>query len=61
MVGEYVREQDAEPLSYLADVRVVSLVGEDAGSFKLEFEFRENPFFTNKVRVCGRARARARE
>lgn len=53
MVGEYVREQDAEALSYLTGVRVVSLTGDDAGSFRLEFEFRENPFFSNKVRPGG--------
>lgn len=42
-------ERDAEVLSYLADVRVASLTGEEAGSFKLTFSFRDNPFFTNKV------------
>lgn len=37
-------------LSYLSDVRVATLTGEDAGSFKLEFHFRLNPFFSNEVR-----------
>jgi hypothetical protein len=37
-------------LSYLSDVRASTLTGEDAGSFKLEFAFRANPFFTNEVR-----------
>jgi nucleosome assembly protein 1-like 1 len=49
LLGEYVTERDAEVLSYLADVRVSSLTGEEAGSFKLSFKFRENPFFTNTV------------
>jgi len=49
MVGEYVKEQDAKVLSYLSDVRVEHLTGEDAGSFKLVFSFSENPFFTSKV------------
>uniref|UniRef100_A0A383V5W6 Nucleosome assembly protein n=1 Tax=Tetradesmus obliquus TaxID=3088 RepID=A0A383V5W6_TETOB len=49
LLGEYVTERDAEVLSYLADVRVASLTGEEAGSFKLTFSFRDNPFFTNKV------------
>lgn len=56
MVGEYVKEQDAKVLSYLSDVRVEHLTGEDAGSFKLVFSFSENPFFTNKVSslmACG--------
>jgi hypothetical protein len=37
-------------LVHLKDIRNVSLTGDDAGSFKLEFHFAENPFFTNKVR-----------
>eukprot|EP00878_Enallax_costatus_P016212 GHUV01017005.1.p1 GENE.GHUV01017005.1~~GHUV01017005.1.p1 ORF type:complete len:194 (+),score=73.91 GHUV01017005.1:117-698(+) len=49
MLGEYVTERDAEVLSYLSDVRVTTLTGDDAGSFKLEFEFKENPYFQNKV------------
>lgn len=49
MLGEYVTERDAEVLSYLSDVRVTTLTGEDAGSFKLEFAFKDNPFFQNKV------------
>jgi len=36
-------------LSNLRDVRVVSLTGDDAGSFRLEFQFEKNPFFTNEV------------
>jgi hypothetical protein len=47
-----VTERDAEVLSYLADVRVASLTGDEAGSFRLTFSFRENPHFTNKVRGC---------
>lgn len=49
MLGEYVTERDADVLGYLTDVRVTTLTGDDAGSFKLEFAFRENPFFTNTV------------
>lgn len=49
MVGEYVTERDAEVLAYLSDVRVRTLTGEDAGSFALDFAFRQNPFFTNEV------------
>jgi hypothetical protein len=45
-----VTERDAAVLSFLADVRVASLTGDEAGSFKLTFSFRDNPFFTNKVR-----------
>jgi hypothetical protein len=37
-------------LVHLKDIRNVSLTGEDAGSFKLEFHFGDNPFFANKVR-----------
>jgi hypothetical protein len=37
-------------LAYLTDVRVASLTGEDAGSFKLSFTFAQNPFFSNTVR-----------
>lgn len=57
MLGEYVTERDAAVLSYLTDVRVSSLTGDDAGSFRLEFTFKENPFFTNKVswRCCSSA------
>jgi hypothetical protein len=42
-------------LAYLSDVRVTSLTGDDAGSFRLTFTFSENPFFSNKVwggRLC---------
>ncbi|GBF96552.1 hypothetical protein Rsub_09135 [Raphidocelis subcapitata] len=49
MVGELVTERDAEVLAYLTDVRVTSLTGEDAGSFRITFEFAENPFFSNKT------------
>ncbi|KAF8057726.1 NAP1 [Scenedesmus sp. PABB004] len=49
MLGEYVTERDAEVLRHLADVRVATLTGEHAGSFRLEFEFSQNPHFTNKV------------
>jgi hypothetical protein len=40
----------AKALAYLTDVRVESLTGEDAGSFKLVFSFAQNPFFSNAVR-----------
>jgi hypothetical protein len=50
MIGEYVTERDAEVLSHLRDVRHISLTGDDAGSFKVEFHFNKNPFFTNEVR-----------
>eukprot|EP00879_Flechtneria_rotunda_P006760 GHRR01007104.1.p1 GENE.GHRR01007104.1~~GHRR01007104.1.p1 ORF type:complete len:348 (+),score=127.01 GHRR01007104.1:91-1134(+) len=49
MVGEYVTEKDAEVLSYLTDVRVSTLTDDKPGSFRIEFRFRQNPFFTNKV------------
>lgn len=49
MIGEYVTERDADVLSNLRDVRVVSLTGDDAGSFRLEFQFEKNPFFTNEM------------
>ena len=42
-------------LVHLRDIRTVSLTGEDAGSFKLEFHFNTNPFFTNTVSCCCRA------
>jgi hypothetical protein len=50
MVGELVTERDAEVLAHLTDVRVSSLTGDDAGSFKLTFAFSANPYFSNKVR-----------
>jgi hypothetical protein len=49
MVGEFITEVDSEVLAYLTDVRSSSLTGDQAGSFKLSFHFRENPFFKNKV------------
>jgi Nucleosome assembly protein (NAP) len=47
MLSEYVTERDAEVLTHLTDVRVVSLTGEHAGSFRLDFTFSQNPFFSN--------------
>jgi hypothetical protein len=59
MIGEYVTERDAEVLSHLRDVRHISLTGDDAGSFKVEFHFDNNPFFTNEVRPSLAAAAAA--
>lgn len=45
-VAETITDRDDEALSYLVDVRMRYL---DKPGFALEFEFAENPFFTNKV------------
>ncbi|KAI8466552.1 MAG: nucleosome assembly protein-domain-containing protein [Monoraphidium minutum] len=49
MVGELITERDAEVLAHLTDVRVVSLTGEDAGSFRITFAFSDNAYFANKT------------
>jgi len=49
MVGEFITEADSGVLAYLTDVRSTSLTGDHAGSFKLSFYFRENPYFKNEV------------
>lgn len=41
------QHQRHQVLSYLTDVRCAPLTGDDAGSFRLTFAFRENPHFTN--------------
>jgi nucleosome assembly protein 1-like 1 len=41
-----IQERDQPALAYLTDVRVSK---DDAKGFQVEFEFRENPYFTNKV------------
>ena len=51
MVGEFITEADSGVLAYLKDVRSTSLTGDHAGSFKLSFYFRENPYFKNEVSI----------
>ncbi|TMW57843.1 hypothetical protein Poli38472_013317 [Pythium oligandrum] len=46
-LAEMVQERDLPALEYLVDVRSTS--HEADNGFKLEFEFTENSFFTNKV------------
>lgn len=41
-----IQDRDQPALAYLTDVRVTR---DDAKAFVVEFEFRENPYFTNKV------------
>jgi len=43
---EVITEKDESALKHLVDVRMSYI---DKPGFKLEFEFSENPFFTNKV------------
>lgn len=45
--SQFIESQDVEALKALVDVRSVMRPGNDG--FTLEFEFAENPFFTNKV------------
>ncbi|KAL1921135.1 uncharacterized protein VTP21DRAFT_10851 [Calcarisporiella thermophila] len=45
-LAELISEKDAEALKHLVDVRLSYL---DVPGFKLEFEFSENAFFTNKI------------
>ncbi|ANB13576.1 histone chaperone NAP1 [Sugiyamaella lignohabitans] len=45
-VAETITDRDEEALRYLTDIRMKYL---DQPGFALEFEFSENPFFTNKV------------
>ena len=49
MVGEYVTERDTAPLASLTDVRVETLTGDDADSFRLTFSFAPNEHFSNAV------------
>lgn len=45
-----IEEHDEPVLEYLSDVRTVDLDPDDVQKgFKVEFEFIENPFFTNKL------------
>ncbi|KAJ0394230.1 hypothetical protein P43SY_003569 [Pythium insidiosum] len=46
-LADMVQERDVPAFEYLIDVRSAS--HEEDNGFKLEFEFSENPFFTNKV------------
>ncbi|XP_055339058.1 uncharacterized protein LOC129588726 [Paramacrobiotus metropolitanus] len=48
---DLVEQHDHEVLEYLVDVRTVYT--EKPLGFKLEFEFRENPWFSNKVLTRG--------
>lgn len=45
-LSEMIHERDSEVLNYLVDVR---LRYTEKPGFALDFEFKENPFFTNKV------------
>lgn len=45
-ISEIITEKDAEALSFVTDIRMKYL---DKPGFALEFEFAENPFFTNKI------------
>lgn len=45
-ISEITTEEDAEALAHLVDIRMKYL---DQPGFGLEFEFTENPFFTNKT------------
>ncbi|KAG0739076.1 hypothetical protein G6F57_005751 [Rhizopus arrhizus] len=45
-IAKTITERDEEALRYLVDVRMAYL---DKPGFKLEFEFSENDFFTNKL------------
>lgn len=47
LTNEWIEEHDEEVLGYLQDIRVV--YEEKPLGFKLEFEFAENLYFTNKV------------
>ncbi len=46
-----ITDRDAEVLGYLEDLRYDVAVdsGNDWSGFRLEFHFRENPYFKNKV------------
>ncbi|KAJ2450318.1 histone chaperone [Coemansia sp. RSA 2336] len=46
-LAELITERDEEAIKYLRDIRLEYL--NDKPGFKLEFEFAENPFFTNTV------------
>ncbi|KAJ2844640.1 histone chaperone, partial [Coemansia brasiliensis] len=46
-LAELITERDEEAIKYLRDIRLGYL--SDQPGFKLEFEFAENPFFTNSV------------
>jgi nucleosome assembly protein 1-like 1 len=48
-VSEAIEEVDVDVLKYLVDVRSETIPKEDGASgFKVIFEFKENPYFTNK-------------
>ena len=46
VVADVITSKDEEALKYLTDIRLSYL---DVPGFRLEFEFRENDFFTDKV------------
>ncbi|KAI9314829.1 hypothetical protein BX666DRAFT_416542 [Dichotomocladium elegans] len=45
-IAETITEKDEEPLRHLVDIRMSYM---DKPGFKLEFEFSENEFFTDKI------------
>lgn len=47
MLADLIHERDLPAFEFLSDVRSTS--HEEDNGFKLEFEFAENPYFTNKV------------
>lgn len=51
IINNEISDEDARVLSYLTDIRydIVSEPENDAGGFKLDFHFRENPYFQNTV------------
>lgn len=42
-----ITEKDAEALAFLTDVRCEELDTEEEKGFRLTFDFKENPFFSN--------------
>lgn len=42
-----ITDKDAEALAFLTDVRCEELDTEELKGFRLTFDFKENPFFTN--------------
>jgi nucleosome assembly protein 1-like 1 len=48
LVGSRIFEPDEDALTYLQDIRLTELEGDNEG-FTLTFHFAENPYFTNTV------------
>ena len=48
-IADIICEQDISALGYLEDVKTT--YNEDYTTFILSFEFKENPYFTNKVHL----------